>query len=1243
MGFCAPDDISNPQDCAVVTFHDAAHLLLLFFVLLRICYVSCGSPGIRKLATTGKLMQLIKIVVALILALLPLIEAVKHVWHGFTHDTKAKANDLAHSTAGLDVIIRTTVWAACFCMLVLSQRHRVKESILSVICWCIILIGSLPWFLKAFHHSPPEHDGDTLRSFAVAMVTFAGYVLLVVCGFVEIIYDTKAAVSGESYEPLLRDGQSANDTAGVTRSATSGAVWKESRRGTQLWEDTEHKNETQFTDLRYTAVSTVDPKQFNYSGYRLRCFSLNYHVKIMICITLQDEPPEALKRTLRGICENVKHLTHMEGAEMWQQVVVTILADGKDAVSEDTLAFVASLGAFDREMLQDADAKGAATALHMFEYSAQITEQESFNMHFPPLQIIFAMKQERSGKLDSHRWFFEALCEQVEPDYCLLTNAGVLPYERAIYKLYFQLETNKNFGAVCGELKSSGGFGKNYVVSAQSFEFKMSYVLDKSFESLCGYITNVPDAFVAYRFKAIREKDGQGPLVEYFRGLVTSLDVESVGRPHMVHYHSPAMVLCFETVARANCGWLVQYVKNAKAVVGVPSEFATYLDQHTRLKTAKMFSLFYNLSRLGHLWQNTSHSLNRKLSLAAQQVYLLLQFILEWFYLAFFYIAFTQLTIEMKAECKSALGDTSHSCWKQVHFKVFNNTYGTERYADITPVPVGLPQCKGPYTSSCANGNCYSCYDFDSLISSHKPKKLTSHEDPDPLDTMCTELGICYKQKATIFSLLSNTNVPPKSTVPNHEPLTFYNESTVMTLWGGVNDCYNPDKYSNEKEKAKQAKLKFECQCDVKKVGGIWTPQLNIPKPFPACCQPAIVEKCGKGTIFNASGAFDMDYSCYETGCPSLHKQSANTIRTLFKSFYAFFVITAFVLGLGNNSADVLYEIKLISVFFGAMFYVMLIVYFNYISTDSLEANIFQIPEKIIQWGSFVLIALVFAAGFLHGELQNLISSWPQYLFVWPSLINVCHVFAFARLDQISPEHMLGVDCYTKQKWAGGADNVSQEKNWKEMRARAAQGTKKFEAERKVFRSLFMMLWLFSNVLCIALVGAMPSSEHKSGSDSVYALLWVVVAFSVVTRFGGSIGYLVMMFMQKRSWFSCGSSNKELRKMTFRADRMAQVEKAKKAQADESKRRRLVFERVEMYLDDVLADEQVQSQALKPAAKAAKDAVDEVRKYLDSSDPQAPFDRNVESSIALSNELQLLSVERRKYLKLAAKLPVSLI
>ena len=60
-------------------------------------------------------------------------------------------------------------------------------------------------------------------------------------------------------------------------------------------------------------------------------------------------------------------------------------------------------------------------------------------------------------------------------------------------------------------------------------------------------------------------------------------------------------------------------------------------------------------------------------------------------------------------------------------------------------------------------------------------------------------------------------------------------------------------------------------------------------------------------------------------------------------------------------------------------------------------------------------------------------------------------------------------------------------------------------------------------------------------------------------------------------------------------------------------------------------------------AKAAKDAVDEVRKYLDSSDPQAPFDRNVESSIALSNELQLLSVERRKYLKLAAKLPVSLI
>jgi cellulose synthase/poly-beta-1,6-N-acetylglucosamine synthase-like glycosyltransferase len=1204
MGFCPGqiDSLTSPPDCAVFTLHDGAHALLLAFALLRMCYVSCWSPGVRNLATTGKLMQLIKIVVAVLLTLLPWAGAMSHVWHGFNNETKTSLTTLIGTTAGVDVMIRSGVWAVCMCMLILSQRHRVKESIGSVIVWVILLIGSLPWFLKAVHKTPPEDD--TLRSCAVAVVTFVGYLLLVICGFVEIIYDTKPAVSDDSYEPLLRDGQSASDSVGANRSASKTA-WKESRRGTQLWEDTEYKNDTQFTDLRYTAVSTFEPKQFNFCGYRLRCFSLSYKVKLMICITLDDQEPEELKRTLRGINENVKHLSEVEGAEMWQKVVVCILVDGKNEASENTLSYAASLGLYDTDMMQETDAKGNPIALHLFEYSAQFLEQESFNQFYAPLQIIFAVKKQRTGSLDSHRWFFQALCEQVEPDYCVLTTAGVRHQERALYKLYFQLEMNKSLGAVCGEVKSTGTFGNNFVVSAQAFEYKMSYVLDKSFESLCGYLTDMPEAFVAYRFKAIRERDGEGPLNEYFRGLVTLLGVESCDRPHMVHYHSPSMVLCFETVARANCSWVIQYVKNAKAVVQVPSEFATYVDRRAQMRNAKMFSLFYNLSRFGHLWQHTNHTLSRKLALASQQVYLLSQFILEWFYFALFYVAFTQLVMQMKPECVSAPGDSVHGCWKEVRFGVFNKTYGTERYNP--PLPMALPQCSGAQRGDPK----YDCYGFDSLLGGKNAG-----------GDICKKFGICYTQDSTTFSLLpkvGENNSGYQDSSWDQESLVFFNDSKVLTLWGGSNDCYNPDQYDVTQDSQKTA---FKNQKGRFESGAV-----------PACCQPAIVEKCGKGTVFNASGAYPMDYPCYPVGCSGT--DPANTVRVLFKSMYMFFIITAFVLGLGNDSADVLYEIKLLSVFFGATFYVMLITYFNYLLSYSVEPNFFNIPEEFVQWGTFVLIALVFSAGFLHGELQNFISAWAQYLFVWPSLINVCHIFSFARLDQIRPGHMAGVNHYTK-----GA-GATQQKNWKELQARATEGGKRFDSERKVFRSLTMMLWLCSNVLCIALISAIPDTEEHPSADSVYALIWLVFAFAVITRFGGSIGYLVMLYMMRTTCFSCCSgTHKELAKLTILAEKMARKEKKKKEHTDEARRRRLTFERVEMYLDDVLADEQVQSKALQPAAKAAKDAVEDVRKLLESQDAQAPFDQNVEKSIALSNELQLLSVERRKYLKLAAKLPV---
>ena len=45
-----------------------------------------------------------------------------------------------------------------------------------------------------------------------------------------------------------------------------------------------------------------------------------------------------------------------------------------------------------------------------------------------PKQVIFATKVKNKGKLDSHCWYFDGLAYLLQPEYCILFDAG----ERAL-------------------------------------------------------------------------------------------------------------------------------------------------------------------------------------------------------------------------------------------------------------------------------------------------------------------------------------------------------------------------------------------------------------------------------------------------------------------------------------------------------------------------------------------------------------------------------------------------------------------------------------------------------------------------------------------------------------------------------------------------------------------------------------------------------------------------------------------
>ena len=66
-------------------------------------------------------------------------------------------------------------------------------------------------------------------------------------------------------------------------------------------------------------------------------------------------------------------------------------------------------------------------------------------------------KVNNAGKLSSHAWFFNALCEQINPTYTVLFDAGTRGHPDALFYMYKYFERHVSIGACGGELMVGWG------------------------------------------------------------------------------------------------------------------------------------------------------------------------------------------------------------------------------------------------------------------------------------------------------------------------------------------------------------------------------------------------------------------------------------------------------------------------------------------------------------------------------------------------------------------------------------------------------------------------------------------------------------------------------------------------------------------------------------------------------------------------------------------------------------------
>ncbi|RMY93612.1 hypothetical protein D0862_09158 [Hortaea werneckii] len=414
----------------------------------------------------------------------------------------------------------------------------------------------------------------------------------------------------------------------------------------------------EFTHLRYTAA-TCDPNDFTLkNGYNLRPAMYNRHTELLIAITYYNEDKTLTARTLHGVMQNIREIVNLKKSEFWnkggpawQKIVVCLVFDGIDPCDKGTLDVLATIGIY-QDGIMKRDIDGKETTAHIFEYTTQLSVTPNQQLirplddgpsTLPPVQMMFCLKQKNTKKINSHRWLFTAFGRILNPEVCILLDAGTKPGHKSLLALWEAFYNDKDLGGACGEIHAMLGRGwrnlLNPLVAVQNFEYKISNILDKPLESSFGYVSVLPGAFSAYRFRAIMGR----PLEQYFHGDHTlskqlgpkGIEGMNIFKKNM--FLAEDRILCFELVAKAGSKWHLTYVKASKGETDVPEGAAEFIGQRRRWLNGSFAATLYSLMHFSRMYRS-GHNLIRMFFFHIQLIYNLAMVFLSWFSLASYYL-----------------------------------------------------------------------------------------------------------------------------------------------------------------------------------------------------------------------------------------------------------------------------------------------------------------------------------------------------------------------------------------------------------------------------------------------------------------------------------------------------------------------------------------------------------------------------------------------------------------------------
>lgn len=337
---------------------------------------------------------------------------------------------------------------------------------------------------------------------------------------------------------------------------------------------------------------------------------------ILTCMTVYNEPALAILISLYALIKNMINLSDHDNSLLANRTSVCIVVDGLENLSFSAMELFMKLGLYNSYYFEE------NAEFYIIEKELEISELgkilsginknagenklwinilndalDSSNFlddvfsnlnkhHHIKLDVILCIKKENKGKLDSHWWFFNIICDIIKPKYSIQMDTGTAPKQEAISQFYNYFEKKPKAGAAASMIlidEPKSPF--NLLHLWQSGDFIYQRLFCWPAEVLVGYLTAIPGQFCFIRSEAFigkpnysskKKETDNSPSENYFRGLKPLDPFQSI------MFLAEDRILGFEIMSSKQNDWQLVNVPTAIAITDACNSFNELLQQRRR-------------------------------------------------------------------------------------------------------------------------------------------------------------------------------------------------------------------------------------------------------------------------------------------------------------------------------------------------------------------------------------------------------------------------------------------------------------------------------------------------------------------------------------------------------------------------------------------------------------------------------------------------------------------------------------